>query len=127
MEKGIAKRMMMLGRDLKSELAKIASGGLERVIEKCYKTGVEVKVYPLQAGYKMNEDGSIDVLHWNCFLFDGCQMSTHSGLTKRPDGRQVCGFASFECNYLREATGNDWDYTLSVFDKPYCIAKCFMI
>jgi hypothetical protein len=127
MEMGIAKRMMKLGKNLKREVETLVNGDLGRVIEKCYQTGVEVKIAPLQMGYKINDDGSIDVLHYGCFLFDGCQMSTYSGLTKRPDGRQVCGLASFECWYLREATGNYWDYTLKVFEKPYCIAKCFMV
>ncbi|MEM2146053.1 MAG: hypothetical protein QW279_11880, partial [Candidatus Jordarchaeaceae archaeon] len=127
MDMGIADRMMKLGKDLKSEVVKVGKGDLGRVIEKCYKTGIEVKIAPLQMGYKINEDGSIDVLHYGCFLFDGCQISTDSGLTKRPDGRQVCGFASFECWCLREATGRDWDYTLKVFEKPYCVAKCYIV
>ena len=127
MEAGIAKRAPKPSRDLRSELGSLVDESLGRIIEKCYQTGVEFKIAPLQMGYKINEDGSVDVLHYNCFLFDGCQMSSHSGLNKRPDGRQVCGFASFECAHLKEATGRAWDYIIKTFEKPYCIARCFRV
>jgi hypothetical protein len=124
MDMGISKKVLESDNDLRSELVK---GDLGSVILKFYQNGVKLKIAPLEMGYKKNEDGTVDVLHRNCFLLDGCQLSLNSGLSKRPDGRQVCGFAAAECQYLRKATGHDWDYTLLLFDKPYCIARCFTL
>nr|MDO8080509.1 hypothetical protein [Candidatus Freyarchaeota archaeon] len=124
MDIGISKRVMASDGDLRSELIK---GDLGNVILKFYQTVVELKIAPLEMGYKKNEDGTVDVLHRDCFLLDGCQLSLNASLSKRPDGRQVCGFAASACQYLRKATGHDWDYTVLVFDKPHCIAKCYTL
>ncbi len=123
MDIGISKRVMASDGDLRSDLIDVDLG---YVISKFHETVVDMKIAPLEMGYKKNEDGTIDVLHRDCFLLDGCQLSLAADLSKRPDGRQVCGFAASTCQYFRKATGRDWNYIVLVFDKPYCIVKCFM-
>lgn len=99
---------------------------MRNVLSALHSAIFKMGVCPHEMGYKKNADGSIDVLYRNCYLQDGCQMSLDSNLNKRPDGRQVCGFSAYVCQYLKMATGRDWDYTITVFNKPICLTKCFM-
>lgn len=123
MDIGISKKILVSDDEMRRELIK---GDLGQAILKFHQTAVKLRIAPIEMGYRENEDRTIDVLHRNCFLLDGCQLSLNMELSKRPDGRQVCGFAAAECQYLKKATGHDWDYTLILFEKPYCVARCFM-
>ncbi|MFB0560372.1 MAG: hypothetical protein ACETWM_03895 [Candidatus Lokiarchaeia archaeon] len=124
MDMGISKRVIDSNGDLRSDLIKI---DVENVLSKLRQTTIEMKVAPLQMGYKENEDGSIDVLHRDCYFLDACQLALNEGLLKRADGRMVCGVFALVCQYLKKAAGCEWDYTIHVFDKPNCVARCFII
>ncbi|MFB0560373.1 MAG: hypothetical protein ACETWM_03900 [Candidatus Lokiarchaeia archaeon] len=100
---------------------------IDNVLSKLRQVMVEMKLAPRRKGYKKNEDGSIDVLYRDCFLLDGCLLALGEGLLRRADGRMVCGFFGTICRFFKEATGSEWDYTIHVFDKPNCIARCFML
>ncbi|MGQ9722160.1 MAG: hypothetical protein ACUVXA_12660, partial [Candidatus Jordarchaeum sp.] len=48
-------------------------------------------------------------------------------LMNRVVGGLQCGPGSVMCQLFKLFTGYDWDYELLDFDKPYCIARCYMI
>ncbi|MGQ9723518.1 MAG: hypothetical protein ACUVXA_19610 [Candidatus Jordarchaeum sp.] len=123
MDRGISRRVMESNDDLRSDLIKI---DVENVLSKLRRATIEMKVAPLQMGYKENEDGSIDVLFQDCYFLDACRLALNEGLLKRADGRMVCGVFALVCQYLKKATDREWDYTISIFDKPNCVARCFM-
>ncbi len=100
---------------------------IDFVLETLYKTIVDMKVAPLEMGYKKNEDESIDVLYRNCYFLEACQLASNENLLNRQDGKMVCGIFALVCRYLKIGTGHEWDYTLSKFEKPNCIAKCFIV
>jgi len=110
------------------EVRKVDSNkNIDNVLPELRRPLVNLKIAPLEMGYKKNEDGSIDMLYRDCYLQDGCKFTLDAGLSKRPDGRQVCGFSAYVCQYLKMASGHEWDYTVLEFEKPNCIAKCFMV
>ncbi len=98
-----------------------------QILLKLRQLTVDMKIAPLESGYKDNGDGTIDVIHGGCYFFEGCQMSLEKGILKRSDGRISCGVATIVCQYLKNATHNEWDYDVLKFDKQNCIAKCFTL
>ncbi len=122
MDMGISRKVMESTIDLEGDLSDVGS-----VLSKLRRSTIEMKVAPLKMGYKENEDGSISVLHQDCYFLDACQLALNEGLLKRADGRMVCGVFSLVRQYLKRATGREWDYTISIFDKPNCVAKFFTV
>lgn len=100
---------------------------VDSVILTARDTMLKMKIAPIEMGYRKNSDGSIDLLYKNCYLHDGCQMSLKTGLSKRADGRMVCGFSACICRLFEKATGEKWDYTVTFFEKPLCIVRCFKV
>lgn len=88
---------------------------------------LKMRIAPIEMGYRKNGDGSVDLFYRNCYLHEGCQMSAETGLSKRADGRMVCGFSACLCKLFEKATGEKWDYTVTLFEKPVCIVHCFKI
>lgn len=86
---------------------------------------LKMKIAPIEMGYRKNNEENVDIIYKNCYLHDGCQLSIKTGLSKRPDGRMVCGFSACICKLLEKATGKKWDYTVTFFEKPLCIFNCF--
>jgi len=122
MNMGITQRVLESDGDVR--LKKI---DIDYVLKTLHKTIVGMKVAPLEMGYKKNEDESIDILYRNCYFLDACKLALDEGLLKRQDGRMVCSIFALVCHYLKIGTGYEWDYIISKFEKPNCIAKCFMI
>lgn len=120
MEVGVSQRVM----NITSEVKKF---DIDDVISKLYQTLVEIKVAPCEWGYKKNEDGSVDILCRGCYFMEGCRLSLNEALLHRPNGRMLCGTFALTCYFLKKSTGHEWDYTILEFDKPHCIAKCYMI
>ncbi len=100
---------------------------IDSVLSKLRLIMVEIKVAPHINGYKKNEDGSVDILYRDCYLSEACRLAIDEEILRRADGRMVCGFLGTICQFLKKATGSEWDYTIHVFDKPNCIARCFML
>jgi hypothetical protein len=100
---------------------------IDQVLSKLHQLAVERKIAPRESGYKKNEDGSIDIIHEGCYFFDACQLAKKDNILQRPDGQLLCGTSTFICQFLKMATGHEWDYTILEFGKPHCIIKCFMI
>ncbi|MBS7250107.1 MAG: hypothetical protein KIH08_05870 [Candidatus Freyarchaeota archaeon] len=122
MDMGISRKVMESTNDLEGD-----SVNVENIFSKLRRRTIEMKVAPLQMGYKENGDGSISVLFQDCYFLDACQLALSEGLLKRADGRMVCGVFSLVRQYLKKATGREWDYTIYKFDKPNCIAKFFTV
>nr|MDO8082060.1 hypothetical protein [Candidatus Freyarchaeota archaeon] len=100
---------------------------LEAVILKLRQISIATKIGPQKIGYKINEDGSVLILNPNCYFLEGCRELFYENLLKRADGSIRCSISGSVMQYLKLATGYDWDYVVLEFDAPYCIAKCFMI
>jgi hypothetical protein len=106
---------------------KLSEMDLDRVLSKLRKLAVDMKVAPLEFGYKKNKDGSIEVFQSGCPYLEGCRMSRNDALINRPDGRMSCGTSAFIVHFLKASTNCEWDHTVVEFDKPYCITKLFII
>ncbi len=106
---------------------KLSEMNMDAVLSKLRKLAINMKVAPIEFGYKKNQDGSLDVFHGGCYYLDGCRMSQKDALLHRPDGRMPCGMSAFIVQFLKESTGCEWDHTVLEFDKPYCITRLFMI
>nr|MDO8082385.1 hypothetical protein [Candidatus Freyarchaeota archaeon] len=100
---------------------------LDAVFIKLRQISIAMKISPQKIGYKKNEDGSVLILHPTCYFLEACQEAFNEGWLKRPDGRIRCSMNGTINQYLKLATGYDWDYVVLEFDKPYCITKCFMV
>jgi hypothetical protein len=124
LDMGISEGVMGSGSGLEGDLVEI---DLVDALVKLRRSTIEMKIAPLQMGYKENEDGSIDVLFQDCYFLDACRLALNEGLLKRADGRMVCGVFSLVRQSLKKATCREWDYTISIFDKPNCIARFFTV
>nr|MDO8080512.1 hypothetical protein [Candidatus Freyarchaeota archaeon] len=98
-----------------------------QILFKLRQLAVDMKIAPIEFGYKDNGDGTIYVINGGCYFFEGCQMSLEHGLLKQSNGRISCGVVTIICQYLKMATNIEWDYDLLKFDKQNCIAKCFTL
>ncbi|MBS7288240.1 MAG: hypothetical protein KIH01_05730 [Candidatus Freyarchaeota archaeon] len=78
-----------------------------------------------ESGYRVNDDGTLDMVFTNCYFKDVCEQALAEGL-KRTDGRKYCPASSGICRYFRSITGYEWDYDLLEFNKPYCTSKIYM-
>ncbi|MEM1717770.1 MAG: hypothetical protein QXF49_00280 [Thermosphaera sp.] len=119
-----------------SELAKkaISSDGIkpeqaaniEEALALLRKLAVNMKIAPIEFGYKIDEDGNLYLYHGGCAFLKGCKMSMEKGVLHRPDGRVSCGVTIFVCQFLKSATKQEWDHTLLEFNEKekYCIVKC---
>lgn len=124
MDMGISKKVMESTNDLEGDQAKI---DVENILSKLRRSTIDMKVAPLRMGYKENKDGSLEVLVQDCYFSDACQLALNEGLLKRADGRMVCGVFSLVRQYLKKGTRLEWDYTISTFDKPNCVARFFAV
>ncbi|WXG39227.1 MAG: hypothetical protein WED07_00070 [Candidatus Freyarchaeum deiterrae] len=100
---------------------------VDLLLAKLRQLAVNIKVAPLEFGYKKNEDRTIDIIHGGCHFFEGCQKSSEQDLLTRPDGRMACGATVIVCQFLKMGTNHEWDYTILEFSEPHCVVKCFMI
>ncbi len=100
---------------------------LDEIIIKYRQTWLEGGIAHHEFGYKKNEDGSVDIIFPECYVKDGCRFCFDEGLMKRPVGGLQCGHSSVVCQFFKLLTGYEWDYKLLEFDKPHCIANCYMI
>lgn len=106
---------------------KLSEMNIDQVMSKLRKLSVDMKVAPVEFGYRRNKDGSIEVFHGGCAYLEGCRMSQNDALLHRPDGRISCGNSAFICQFLKSSTGYEWDHTVVEFGKPYCITRLFSI
>lgn len=123
MDMGISRKVM----ESTNELGGDSEVDVEGVLSKLRRSTIEMKVAPLQMGYKENGDGSLSVLFQDCHFLDACQLALNEDLLKRADGRMICGVFSLVRQCLKKATGREWDYTIHVFDKPNCVAQFFTV
>lgn len=123
MYRGIAKSLLESEDESESPLKENA----DQILAKQRKLAIDIKIAPLEFGYKKNVDGSVDILHRGCFFFEGCQMSWEQGLLRRLDSRIMCGASMFICEFLKMGTGYEWDHAILEFDKSYCLVTCFPI
>jgi hypothetical protein len=100
---------------------------LDDLLSKYRQTTVGIGAATYELGYKKNEDESVDVVWPECYVKDGCRLAFNEGLLKRSVGGLQCGHSSVMCQLFKLLTGYEWDYKLLEFDKPYCIANCYMI
>jgi hypothetical protein len=100
---------------------------IDQTLEAQRKLSVNMKVAPLEFGYKKNADGTVNVIHGGCFYFWGCKMGSEQGLLNRSDGRMFCGCSSWICQFLKKATSCEWDYTVLEFSEPHCMVRFFTI
>jgi hypothetical protein len=121
-KRGFAKGVMESDGDLRT-----LGFDVDKVLSKLRKLAVEMNVAPLEFGYKKNEDGSVDIAHGGCPYLEGCRSSAEQALLQRPDGRISCGSSVFVCQFLKTATGCEWDHTVLEFIKPHCVTRVFMI
>lgn len=121
-KRGFAKGVMESDGDLRT-----LGFDVDKVMSKLRKLAVDMKVAPLEFGYKKNEDGSVDIVHGGCPYVEGCQSSAEQTLLQRPDGRISCGSSVFVCQFLKTATSCEWDHTVLEFSKPHCVTRVFMI
>lgn len=106
---------------------KLSEMDLDRVLAKMRKLAVDMKVAPLEFGYRKNKDGSIEIFHGGCAYLEGCRMSQSDALLHRPDGRMSCGNSAFVVQFLKASTGCEWDHTIVEFGKSYCITRLFIV
>ncbi|WXG39225.1 MAG: hypothetical protein WED07_00060 [Candidatus Freyarchaeum deiterrae] len=123
MFRGVTKRVV----ESDSNMKQFPRADVDQTLTKLRQLAVGMKIAPLEFGYKMNEDNSVDVFHGGCFYLKGCQTSLEHGLLKRKDGRMACGASSFVCQFLKMGTKYEWDYTILEFSETHCIVNCFMI
>ena len=125
---GVGEHILDMGisKKIVSTLGEQLTGlDVDSLMSAIHKALLSMEIAPFEMGYRKNDDGSIDLIYRDCYLMDGCQMSLSSGLNKRPDGRMVCGFSAGICKVLGRVTGSEWDYTVTKFEKPTCIVRCF--
>ncbi|MEM4447408.1 MAG: hypothetical protein QW461_08955 [Candidatus Jordarchaeales archaeon] len=100
---------------------------VEKIILDMNKTTRALKINPNDgSGYRVNEDGTLDMFFVNCYFMDVCKQVLKEG-HRRVDGRMYCPSSSGICRYFRGVTGREWDYDLLEFDKPYCTSKIYML
>jgi hypothetical protein len=121
-QRGFAKGVIESDGDLKA-----LGFDVDQVMSRLRELAVQMKVAPLEFGYKKNADGSLDILHGGCPYLEGCKLSASQTLLQRPDGRVTCGSSVFVCQFLKTATGCEWDHTVLEFGKPHCITRVTML
>lgn len=121
-KRGFAKGVMESDGDVRA-----LGFDVDRILTRLRELAVKMKVAPIEFGYKKNEDGSLDILHGGCPYLEGCKQSVDQTLLHRPDGRISCGSSVFVCQFLKTATGYEWDHTVLEFGKPYCITRVAML
>ncbi|MFB0561209.1 MAG: hypothetical protein ACETWM_08335 [Candidatus Lokiarchaeia archaeon] len=99
---------------------------LDAIMSNLVQAAFEMKLSPKEFGYRTNENVSVDLFFPNCFIKDVSRQASDEELLKRPDGRFKCSTGSTMCQYLKVATGYEWDYDCLEFDKPHCISRCYM-
>jgi hypothetical protein len=97
---------------------------MDDIIMKLSQFLTAVKYSPKEWGYRINVDGSVDIVVPKCYLMDGCRMAYNENLLKRRDGKMRCGIIHFVCGYFKLATGYVWDYDFLEYRESHCILKC---
>lgn len=118
---GLAKKAIGLD-GIKPEQA----ANVEEALALLRKLAVNLRIAPIEFGYKIGDDGNLYLYHGGCAFFKGCKMSMEKGVLQRPNGRFTCGVTVFVCQFLKSSTKQDWIHTLLEFneEKGYCIVKC---
>ena len=121
---GLAKKAMS-SDGIKPEQA----SSVEEALALLRKLAVQLRIAPLEFGYKIGDDGRLYLYHAGCAFFDGCKMSIDKKVLHRPDGRVTCGVTVFVCQFLKSSTKQEWDHTLLEFNEKgkYCIVQCVPI
>mgnify|MGYP005839999005 FL=1 len=99
---------------------------IDEILAKLRKLAVDLRIAPLEFGYRKNEDGSIDLIHGGCPYFEGCNSSWEVHFLENK-GRIVCGATVFVTQFLKIGTGQEWDHAILEFGEPRCIVRCFPI
>lgn len=120
---GTAPASRSIAKNLGSEQRKVDAEG---VLSQYRQTLIAMKIAHQELGYKINADGSVDIL-WKCYLWDACQSALDKGLLKRPDGGLVCVSCQFLCQFFKLLTGYDCDYDLLELDKSHCITRIYIL
>lgn len=111
-------------RDFNIETQKL---DVEQILTEFRKFGVDFKIAPIEFGYRKNPDGSIDIFHGRCHFFEGCENIWERNFLKKSDGRLICGIIQIVIQFLKAATGQEWDHAILEFDETRCMARCFPI
>ncbi|MEM2146761.1 MAG: hypothetical protein QW279_15465 [Candidatus Jordarchaeaceae archaeon] len=98
---------------------------IDQFLSKFRKLAVDIKIAPLEFGYRKNSDGSIDIYHKDCHFFEGCERIWETHLLTKSDGRAICGVVQIIIHFLKAATGKEWDQAILEFGRTGCIARCF--
>jgi hypothetical protein len=80
----------------------------------------------IEYGYKDNPDGSTEIFHQKCLLYDGCKAALDEGLLKRTDGKPRCALSAFSCQMYKVLMGYNFDYEMKEVCKPQCIIRIFV-
>ncbi|WXG41982.1 MAG: hypothetical protein WED07_14655 [Candidatus Freyarchaeum deiterrae] len=100
---------------------------VDSILSKLSQVLNELKLSPREWGYKQKGDGSVDLLLRKCYFLDACRQAYDEKVLKRPDRRLACSIAFSVAEDFKIATGYEWDYTLLKFNKPHCIAHCYVL
>jgi hypothetical protein len=111
----------------KKAIEKVRGIDLEGALFKLRQAALALKIAPKDHGYRINADGSADMLWPDCPFRDVCEPAYYEGLLRTPDGKMGCGITTFVCQYYKTATGFEWDYERIETYKPYCIIKIFPV
>ncbi|MEM3525960.1 MAG: hypothetical protein QXV37_00975 [Candidatus Jordarchaeaceae archaeon] len=127
---GAAARIGLMG--LSKNLVREPSGkernvDVDQLLATYQKTLLQLEVANCEVGYRKNSDESVDVIWPNCHMKDGCRMAYDEGALKRAIGGLQCLACAGMLQILKLLSGFDWDYELLEFDKPYCLARVFMV
>ncbi|MBS7248699.1 MAG: hypothetical protein KIH04_10530 [Candidatus Freyarchaeota archaeon] len=127
-EVGAATRIGEMGwwRGFKGDPAE-RNVNVEKLLLDVYNASISLKLCPKEFGYKVNSDGTADLLLPSCYYKDACLRAFSENILRRVDGRMMCPVVSSLCQFFKFSSGYDWDYDLIEFNKPHCIAKAYML
>ncbi|MFB0562258.1 MAG: hypothetical protein ACETWM_13725 [Candidatus Lokiarchaeia archaeon] len=111
---------------VKKPSAKERNVDIDQLLATVQQTLIQLGLAQYEVGYKKNVDESVDIFWPNCYVKDGCRKAFDEGVLTRPVGGLHCIGCSGMCQLLKLLSGFEWDYELLEFDKPHCIARCYM-
>ncbi|MEM2146543.1 MAG: hypothetical protein QW279_14370 [Candidatus Jordarchaeaceae archaeon] len=123
---GAGTRVLEIGANKfvdEKESDKKRSTNIKEILFKLRETAIQMKFAPKEHGYRINGDGSADMLWPNCYFRDVCEPAYYQGSLAMPTGKMRCGITAFVCQYFKKATGFEWDYERIEAYKGYCIIR----
>jgi hypothetical protein len=96
---------------------------IDAAINQFWQVSIALKMCPIEAGYRKNEDGSFDLLLPNCYYKDACRQAYREDLLHRPGGKWICNMGFSVCIFLKASTGLDWESDCVEYDKPHCTVR----